>query len=339
MLDRKFIKRKLLRTESYIVIALILFSLLVQIRSGQFFTGNNLVDLTRSLTIPAMFCIGELFIMLSGGIDVSFPAIGALSMFIVSKVMINFTGSVFTCLFVGLLLGLVMGALNGYLVGRFSFIPLIVTLGTSSIYTGIMNGVLKAHESPIPQPMLDFGKKKLFEAYNPTLGISSEMPVTVIFLIVLILIAYGILHYTKLGRGVYAIGGDLTSAKRAGFNVFWTQIFVYSFSGALAGFTGVARASMMLNCCPQNMVGMDMTVIAACVLGGTRVTGGSGTITGVILGIALMTVLSNSLILIGVSTYWQRVFTGLVIIIGTAASAYQTLRKQRKLAEKQEEKA
>lgn len=339
MLDKKNLKRKFARTESYIFLALVLFSFLVQARSGQFYTGNNLVDQVRSLTIPAMFCIGELFILLSGGIDVSFPSIAALSMFVVSKVMINYTGSIFTCFLMGLGLGLVMGAINGFLVGRFNFIPLIVTLGTSSIYTGIMNGILWAHESPIPEPMLTFGKKSLFQAYNPMLDIKSKMPMTILFLVGIVILAYFILHYTKLGRGVYAIGGDITAARRAGYNVFWIQMFIYSFSGALAGFIGVARASMMLNCSPQNMIGMEMTIIAACVLGGIRVTGGFGTITGAMLGITLITVLSNSLILLGIPTYWQRVFTGCIIIIGTATSAYQMLNKQKKLANKQEGRA
>lgn len=331
------LKRKLNRTESYVFIALLLFALLVQIRSGQFFTGNNLVDLSRSLTIPAMFCIGELFVLISGGIDVSFPSIAALSMYIVSTTMMDFTGNILAFFLVGLLLGLTMGAINGFLVAKFNFPAMIVTLGTSSIFTGILNGVLGAHESPIPSQMLALGKAKLFSAYNPQLQINSDMPVTVLFFIAVVVVAWFILRYTKLGRGVYAIGGDINSARRAGYKVFWIQMFIYCFSGALAGFTGVARASMMLNCAPTNMVGMEMTVIAACVLGGTKVTGGSGTITGVLLGMALMTVMSNSLILIGIPTYWQRVFTGMIIIIGTGVSAYQVLLKQRKLSKKQEE--
>jgi len=129
-----------------------------------------------------------------------------------------------------------------------------------------------------------------------------------------------------LGRGIFAIGGDEIAAQRAGFNVFRTKMFIYGLAGAMAGIGGIARACMMQNCHPTNLNGMEMTVIAAVVLGGTRVTGGVGTLTGAILGVALMTVMSNSLILIGIPIYWQRVFTGAIIIIGTGVSAYQATR-------------
>lgn len=328
------LKRKINRTETYVFIALVLFMMLVQVRSGQFFTGNNIVDIVRSLTIPALFCIGELLVLISGGIDVSFPSIAALSMYIVSTKMLHYSGSIVVFFIVGIILGAIMGFINGFLVAKFRFPALIVTLGTSSLYAGILNGVFKAHESPIPEQMHALGKAKLFSVHNATLGISSDMPFTVIFLVIVVIFAFILLRYTKIGRGIFAIGGDIVSAKRVGFNVFGIQLFVYVLSGALAGLIGILRASMMLNCAPTNLVGMEMTVIAACVLGGARVTGGSGTIIGTLLGIGLMTVMANSLILIGISTYWQRVFTGLIILIGTGVSAYQIVRKNKKLTEK-----
>ena len=107
-------------------------------------------------------------------------------------------------------------------------------------------------------------------------------------------------------------------------------MFVYCFSGAIAGFTGITRAVMMTNCQPTNLAGIEMTCIAACVLGGVSVTGGKGTITGTMIGITLMTMMSNSLILLGIPTYWQRVFTGAIILIGTGISAYQILKNNKK---------
>lgn len=322
------------RTEIYIVFAIILLSFLVEIRSSQFFTGNNIVDLARALTIPAMFCIGELMVLISGGTDVSFPAIASVSMYIVSFYMIDFKGNLIVFILVGTLIGLFLGSLNGILIAHFRFPTMIVTLGTTSLFTGILQGAFGAHESPIPEPMYELGKAKLFSAYNKELGISSDMPTTFIFLIIIIIIAWFILNKTMLGRGIYAIGGDVVAAQRAGFNVFGTQMFIYCFSGALAGFAGVLRASMMLTCHPTNLNGMEMTVIAACVLGGTAVAGGKGTITGALLGIGLMTLMSNSLILIGIPTYWQKVFTGAIILIGTGASAYQFLKNKNMLTAK-----
>ncbi len=322
------------RGDVYILIALFLLCALVEMRSGQFLTGNNLVDLARALIVPAMFCVGEMLVLISGGVDVSFPAIASMAMFIVCRFMPAYDGPVAVHLAVGAGLGLVMGAANGWLVGKYRFPALLVTLGTSSIFSGILFGALGAQEYPVPAPMYALGKASLFSARNDVSGLSSDMPVTALFLVALLAAAWFLLRRTMPGRGIYAMGGDAVAAERAGFNVFRARMFVYCFSGAAAGFIGVTRASMMLNCHPTNLNGMEMTCIAACVLGGASLTGGKGALFGVMLGIALLTVMANSLILIGVPTYWQRVFTGAIILVGTGATAYQALRAQRRLGPK-----
>ena len=326
------------KTEFYILLTIVLMMIVIQMRSGQFFTGNNLVDLARSMIIPAMFAIGVHMVLISGGIDVSFPAIASLSMFATTQMFLNagYTGSIIVIYAVGALIGLVLGAVNAILIAKFKFPTLIVTLGTSSLFTGILLGPLAAHEIRVPQPMIDHGKAKLFSAANAQLGFSSDMPVTILLLIALLIVAFFIMKYTMLGRGIYAVGGDEVSAQRSGFNVFAIHFFIYCFVGLLAGLTGIARASMMLNANPTNMLGMEMMVIAAVVLGGARVTGGTGTLTGTMLGVALITIMSNSLILLGIPTYWQRVFTGAIIIIGTGVSAYQIVRNKKRLTNIQE---
>ena len=153
------------------------------------------------------------------------------------------------------------------------------------------------------------------------LGLTSNMPSQILILAGMLVLAFLLLRYTMLGRGIYAIGGDEAAAERAGFNVRAIKMFLYCFVGVLAGITGIARISMMAYADPSTMLGMELTVIAAVVLGGTRVTGGLGTLTGTMLGIALMTILANSLILMGIPTYWSRAFTGAVIIVGTGVTA------------------
>ncbi len=328
------LNRLLRRTEFYVCLALVLLCTIIELRSGQFLTGNNLVDLARSLVVPAAFCIGEMLVLISGGIDVSFPAIASVSMFVVSKHMEWYQGGVAAHLLVGTLLGLAMGGVNGLLIAKYRFNAFLVTLGTASIYTGVLFGALEAKKYPVPAPMYDLGKAGLFTASNETLGISSTMPVTALFFVLLLAMAWFLLRRTMLGRGIYAIGGDAVSAERAGFNLPRIQMFIYCFVGALAGFMGVIRACMMLNCNPTTLNGMEMTCIAACVLGGASLTGGKGTLLGVMLGITLITVMSTSLILLGIPTYWQKVFTGLIILIGTGMSAYQALRHQKTLAPK-----
>jgi Ribose/xylose/arabinose/galactoside ABC-type transport systems, permease components len=235
----------------------------------------------------------------------------------------QYSGNVILAYAISAGLGLLMGALNGFLIGFLRLPTFVVTLGTSSLFTGLMFGAFSASASDVPPSIARHGKEILFTATNPKLGLTSNMPSQILILIAVLLFAFFLLRYTMLGRGIYAVGGDETAAERAGFNVRGIKMFLYCFVGVLAGITGIARISMMSYADPSTMLGMEMTVIAAVVLGGTRVTGGVGTLVGTISGVALMTILSNSLILIGIPTYWSRVFTGAVIIVGTGVTAHQ----------------
>lgn len=323
-------KRMMKRTEFYVAIILVAFCLLVQIRSGQFFTPNNIVDLLRSLTIPMMFCIGEMMVLISGGVDCSFPAIASLSMYFVCTKLDGAFDNPVPYFIIAMVLGLLMGALNGLIVAKYKFPAMIVTLGSSALWIGVMQGLLGSSEYPLTRALYRLGETTILTGTNATTGFSSNLPVHFVFAVILVFIGWFILNKTMLGRGIYAVGGDEVAAARAGFNVFMTRMFIFMFSGAMAGFIGVCRASMMLAVNPNNMIGMEMDVIAACVLGGVSLVGGRGTVLGAVLGTALMTLVSNSLILLGVPTVWARVFTGLIIIIGTGVSAVQE--KQRKNA-------
>lgn len=324
-------KRLTKKTEFYIAIILVLFCLLVQVRSGQFFTPNNIVDLLRSMTIPTMFCIGEMMVLISGGVDCSFPAVASLSMYFVCTKLDGAFSNPIMYFVVAMILGLIMGAINGYIVAKFKFPAMIVTLGTSSLFIGIMQGILGSSEYPLTEALSALGKAKIFTGVNAETGFSSDLPVHFIFAVVLVILGWFLMNKTMLGRGIYAVGGDEVAAARAGFNVFGIRMFIFCFSGALAGFIGVSRASMMRAVNPNNMIGMEMDVIAACVLGGVSLVGGKGSVLGAVLGTALITLVSNSLILLGIPTVWSRVFTGLIIIIGTAVSAVQEKRRQNSL--------
>lgn len=330
----KNLKKALHSSEFYVALLIILFSIMVEVRSGQFFTGNNMVDLVRAFSVPAMFCVGELMILISGGVDCSFPAIASLSMFVVCKSFESTVTNPIIFFLVAALIGLLFGVFNGVIIGKYRFPALIVTLGTSSICWGIMRGVFKSREYPLCETLLKVGRAKILTATNPESGLSSDLPMLALLMVAILLIGWFILNKTMLGRGIYAIGGDMTAAKRAGFNVFKTTVFIYGFSGMLAGIVGVARACMLQAVHPNNLEGLEMTVIASCVLGGVSLTGGKGTILQACLGTILITIVSNSLILLGIDTHWQNVVTGLIIIVGTAVTAIQNKKNEKKLAVK-----
>ncbi|MEI6874405.1 MAG: ABC transporter permease [Spirochaetota bacterium] len=325
-------RRVFARSEPWVLAAIVLLSLLIQARSGQFFTGNNLVDLARALIVPGLLSIGCMMVIVSGGIDVSFTAIASLAMYVTDKILLQsgYSGNIILAYAMSGGFGLLLGALNGFLIAFLRLPTLVVTLGTGSLYTGLMFGAFSASASDVPPSMVAHGKEILFTAANNELGLTSEMPSQILILVLMLILAFLLLRYTMVGRGIYAIGGDEAAAERAGFNVRAIKMFLYCFVGVLAGITGISRISMMAYADPSTMLGMELTVIAAVVLGGTRVTGGVGTLTGTVFGVALMTILANSLILIGIPTYWSRAFTGAVIIIGTGVTARQILSTRRR---------
>lgn len=334
------LKRMSGRNEPYIFFILILLSLLIQIRSGQFFSSNNLVDITSAMIVPGLFAVATFMVIVSGGIDVSFPALASLSAYSITKLFLDagYQGSVLFPLACAILLGAVLGAFNGLFIGYFSLPALIVTLGSSSVFRGVMQGALNSRQlTVIPEPMRVFGTTPLFIARNPVSGLTSRLPLPFLLLIVVAVMVFFMMKFTMFGRGVYAIGGSEVSAHRAGFNVKRTKFLLYVFAGIIASLAGFARVSMMQQAHPTNMLGMEMNIIAGVVLGGTAITGGRGTLLGCFLGTLLIVIVENSLILIGIPTSWKSVFTGLLIIIGTGVSAYQvaTMNRKRGIAVKE----
>jgi simple sugar transport system permease protein len=323
------IKKLSRRNETYITLVVLALCLLIEIRSGQFFTSNNLVDLASALIVPGLFAIGAFMVIVSGGIDVSFPALASLSVYATTKFLLdtNYQGGILVPILIALALGAILGAVNGFLISWFGLPALIVTLGTSSVFKGVMQGALNSTQlAVIPTGMDAFGKSALFVAQNADSGLTSRMPVAALFLVGALLLAFLILRYTMYGRGLYAIGGNEVSAHRAGFNVKWIKFLLYVVVGMIASLAGLVRVCMMGQCHPTNMLGMEMMIIAGVVLGGTAITGGAGSLTGCMLGTILIVIVQNSMILLGVPTFWQGFAVGLLIIIGTGVSAMQVSR-------------
>ncbi len=325
------IKQLTHQTEFYIFLVIVALACIVQARSGQFFTGNNIVSLLNAMIVPALFSIGTFMIIVSGGIDVSFPAVAALTSYVVTVVLnsAEYTGPVIVPFLFAGALGLVCGAINAVFIAKMKLPAFVATLGTQSVFRGILQGALNAQQiNKLPASMKAFGKSTLYVSTNEA-GVTSLLPMAFLVLVAALVFAFIIMRYTMLGRGIFAIGGDENSANRAGFKVLKIQFFVYCFAGVMAGITGIIRACVMNMVHPTNMFGMEMTVIAAIILGGTSITGGTGTLTGTMLGTFLLTMVSNSLIMLGIPSYWQDFMTGLLIIVGTAVSSIQIIRSQK----------
>jgi simple sugar transport system permease protein len=333
-INGKRLERKLLRTETFVFIIILALGVVIQIQSGQFFTANNIIDIMRSMTVPGIFALGTMMVLISGGTDISFPAIASLTLSITTKYMvtINYKGSILLVLLMAAVIGLGLGLVNGALVGIFRIPTLIASLGTTSMYTGILFGVLRAREiAMLPDPMAKLSNMKLISAYSETLGMRANLPAVFLVLVFFCILTWIIMQKTQIGRYIYAIGGDRLAAERVGIPMIRTQFFLYGYAGLLAGMGGITRVLLMGHAHPHNLLGSEMTVLAPVVLGGVRIVGGVGTITGSLLGIALFSIITNSLQLLGIPSYWQKFATGLFIIVGTGISAYQIMNKRKNI--------
>ena len=294
-------KKLLKRNEFYVILIIVVLSLLIQMKSGQFFTANNIVDLVRSLIVPGMMAAGLFMVIASGNIDVSFPYTAMLCMFAVTKwfQITGYDGPVIVGFLAAGLLGAFLGLINGVLAAWLK----LPTLKSSVI-------------SAIPAPLSQMASSSLFSVRSASTGLGSSMPVSIFILIAVLLLVGFIMKYTMLGRGIYAVGGDQVAAERAGFPVAAIRIFVFTFMGFIGGITGLTQVTLSGMCQIGFFDGYEMTIIAAVVLGGASIAGGSGSVFGTFLGVLLMKLISNNLILLGIPTNWSKLMTGVLIIAG-----------------------
>ncbi len=306
------------------ILAIILVGLVVvfSVINPAFFSIYNFMDVIRSSIITGVFSMGVMLVMLSGGIDISFPAIAAFSMYSTSKIVLamDYQGNMVFPILLSCLIGLGLGLFNGFLIWRFNLPTLIVTIGTANLYQGILLTFVGSRElMQLPKCFTNFSKSFLVSAESVS-GISS-IPMAVFAWIAVIVICWYVLTHTTLGRGIYALGGNATSAERIGFNIMKIKLFVYGFAGAAAGLAGIMNSGLKRMSNPFDLLGIEMTILAAVVLGGVSISGGRGSVWGTIMGVLILTIISTSLVLLGVSTYWQRAVIGLLLLAGTAITA------------------
>ncbi len=329
---KKMLRKLTSRSEFYIALVFLALCLLIEFRSHQFFTPNNIVDILSALVVPGIFAIGEFMVIVSGGFDVSFPALASLTGYATTKMLLDmgWEGGVWLPILITIGIGALLGAFNGVFIGYFELPAMIVTLGSSSVFKGLMQGALNSKQlAVIPNGMRSFGTSALFIAENKASGLTSRMPTTFLMLVAVLIVTWFLLNKTMFGRGIYAIGGNPTSAHRAGFNVPRTRFLMLIYVGVISALAGMCRICMMQQMHPTNMLGMEMNIIAGVVLGGTAIVGGSGTLFGCMLGTALIVMVENSMILIGIPTVWKDVFVGVLIVAGTGLSAMQVGRAKK----------
>lgn len=309
---KKFVKSK----EMGLIILLVLLMIVIFIKNPVFMRADNILNILKTNVILAIVSLGMLLVMITGGIDTSIGAIISSVTLIAGNFMVRVTGNVVLAFILGALVGTGIGVLNGLLIAYIKIPPIVATLGMYSIVSGTALYITKgAYINNIPEEFINFGKITMLNIFPDGRGGTMGIPIQLLFLVALIALTYFIMRYTRMGRGIFAIGGNLVSAERIGYNVNKITIFVYGYMGFICGIAGIVHTSIMKQVDPNAFVGYDMKTIAAVILGGVNVMGGEGTITGTMLGVALFAVINNGLTLMKISTYWQKIILGAIMVI------------------------
>ena len=294
-----------------------------------FLTANNLQILTKHVAIAAILAIGMTLVVLTGGIDLSVGSVAGLAGMLVGYLLtqgVELGGSrhflsVLPCTLIAISICLLVGLLNGWLVSKAGVAPFIATLGTLYVARGAALLISNGKTFPDLGGQASHGNTG-FPALGQTFFWGLPTPVWI--MIVLLIVAIVIARKTPLGRHIYAVGGNERAARLAGVRVARVKLFTYIAAAFCAAIVGMIIASQLEAAHPATGESFELNAIAAVVLGGTSLMGGRGSIMGSLLGAFVIGVLSDGLVMLGVSEFWQMVIKGTVIILAVAIDQLQT---------------
>lgn len=302
-------------------VALIVLVIVFALLSDAFLTPTNLITMTKHVAYNAILAMGMLLVIVTGGIDLSIGSIVGLSGIVAGVLLQGWELSLFdvtaypavwVVVLVALAVGGVVGALNGLLVTRFNVAPFIATLGTLYIARGAALLISNGSTFPRLQGDPDLGNTGFW-----ILGTGRPLGIpTAIWIMVLFAAAIAVLvTRTPFGRWLYATGGNERAAQLGGVPVRKVKMRVYVISGVCAGMAGLIIASELTSAAPQTGNAFELNAIAAVVIGGASLAGGRGTVKGALIGAFVIGFLSDGLVMVGVSSFWQTVIKGLVIVL------------------------
>lgn len=321
-------------TEKFLVLLIIVYCVVVALVNSGFLQPATFFDMVKSAAGSMVVAMGLLLVIISGGIDVSFTAIAISAGYVATKLMMS-TGlnSMAFGFAIACVAGLAMGLINAVIIHLTNLEPFIITLGTSGLFHGALTtfvGTKNVGSVDIPSAITNFGEAKLFQMADPYGGVMG-LSVFFVVIVLVILLTWFILYKTMLGKSIFALGCSAETAKRAGFNIWKTHLFIYGYMGVLSGIMGMLYIAEVNACNPVTLVGTELMVIAAVIIGGARVAGGQGTIFGTILGVSIMYIMRTTLIFLGFTSSWNNLFLGFVLLLSIIVTSYQERKKNRRL--------
>ncbi len=291
-----------------IIVALLVLCLFLAVNpltSSSFLTQKNVFNVLRQISTNLYLACGMTMVIILGGIDLSVGSVIAMSGCVAAGCVSRYNLPLAVALLCGVLVGLVVGMFNGYVISSTTIPPFIVTLATMNIAKGL------AYVYTGGSPVRVVTKAWQFVGA----GYIGPVPTPVVLLVIVLFVTAMIMNKTKLGRHLYAVGGNAQAAEFSGISVAKVKFLVHTYSGIMAGLAGIVLASRMYSGQPTAGDGAEMDAIAAVVVGGTSMAGGSGKIGGTIIGGLIIGVLNNGLNLMNVNSFWQYVVKGCVILL------------------------
>ncbi|MCC6616127.1 MAG: ABC transporter permease [Anaerolineae bacterium] len=292
-------------TSLSLVVSFVLLCVFFASQTPYFLTQANLSTIASTIAIVGITSIGMTLVLITGGVDISVGSVAALSGVVTSLLWLEHGIPLGVATVLGILAGGLVGLLNGAIVTYLKINPLITTLATFSIVRGLAFVLSEGQTNLLSNEAFNFIGR----------GTVAGIPFSLIVMLTLYLIFFFVLRYTSFGRNLYAIGGSPQASRLAGIAVTRHLLIVYVISGLLAAFSGIINVSQLASSAPRAAVGLEFTVITAVVLGGTSLAGGKGTLIGTLIGVIILRTLDNGLVLMQVSSFYQDVARGFVLIL------------------------
>jgi ribose transport system permease protein len=302
------------------IIVLIALCIAMSFLSPVFFSYANLVNILQQITVNAILALGISVVIFTGGIDLSVGAVLAFSGIVLGKMIVNGGFPPLAASFCAVLIGAFLGLLNGILISKFKLQPMIATLGTLSIARG--SALTLAGGRTIT------GYSTAFRWIGSGTIPGTEIPVQIIFMLLLYVLIFYLLRYRKTGRYIYSIGGNEEATRLSGINVIKYKTFAYVISGIMAALAGIILVSKLNSAQSIAGEGYELDAIASSVIGGASLLGGFGSVWGTLLGAIIMGVIRNGLVLMNVSSSLQRLIIGIIILAAVLLDTFRNRNKR-----------
>lgn len=305
------------RSYSGLILVIIVVSAFLSFRSPNFLTQQNILNVLRQVSVYGILACGQAFAMMTGGIDLQVGAVAGLCGAIVTKMVVGNVIGLVPAILIGLILGAILGCFAGFVIAKTNIPPFIMTLGLQISLRGA--AYLVCDGKPIgnlPKNMLNLG-----------LGTVRGIPIPILFMLGAFIVVGTILSKTVFGRSVYAVGGNYQAAHHSGINAKRVITLAYTISGILAALAGVILSARNASAQPTAGTAFETEAIAGCAMGGVSFSGGKGSVIGIFLGTLLMGIINNGMNLMYISSYWQLVVKGAIIVASVLYSIYSSKQK------------